>query len=170
MAPVTNQVAANMKARIAIAPRGAGEASPCISEARTGGGARGINNRFKGQPDHDVQRRPNEASRAPTKLRVEKGRERPSDGARKAGYQGDAGDRPARRVAVERSEGCESRIIKAHGHTDTEHGPGQSQSEKPLGDTEQDEPRRENQIGQRQHAAAAPVVDGTADGRAQNSR
>ena len=41
MAPVTNQVAANTKARIAIAPRGAGELSAAISDARAGGGAAG---------------------------------------------------------------------------------------------------------------------------------
>src|SRR5467141_4678789 len=40
MAPVTNQVAANTKARIVIAPRGAGEVSPATSVARAGGGTR----------------------------------------------------------------------------------------------------------------------------------
>ena len=50
MAPVTNQVAAHTKARIAIAPREAGEASPSIAEVRIGGGARGISSRFKGSP------------------------------------------------------------------------------------------------------------------------
>ena len=47
MAP---QVAAKTKARIAIAPRGAGDTSPSTSEARTGGGARGMSSRFKGSP------------------------------------------------------------------------------------------------------------------------
>jgi hypothetical protein len=47
---VTNQLAANTKARIAIAPRGAGDASSSTSKARTGGGARGISSRFKGSP------------------------------------------------------------------------------------------------------------------------
>jgi hypothetical protein len=37
-------------------------------------------------------------------------------------------------------------------------------------DTEQDETRRQDQIGQRQHAAAAPVVDRAADGRAEHGR
>ena len=50
MAPVTNQVAAKMKARIVMAPRGAGDASSVTSEARTGGGARGISSRFSGSP------------------------------------------------------------------------------------------------------------------------
>src|SRR5467141_336412 len=38
------------KARIAIAPRGAGELSPATSVARAGGGTRGISNRFNGSP------------------------------------------------------------------------------------------------------------------------
>jgi hypothetical protein len=80
------------------------------------------------------------------------------------------GDRFARCTAVEPGKGGERRIIKSHGHADAERGPGQSQGEKSLRDTEQDEPRRQDQIGQRQHAAAAPVVDRAADGRAQNSR
>jgi len=50
MAPVTNQVAAKTKARIAIVPRGAGDASPSTSAVRTGGGARGISSRFRGSP------------------------------------------------------------------------------------------------------------------------
>ena len=37
-------------------------------------------------------------------------------------------------------------------------------------DPEQDEPRRQDEIGQRQHPAAAAVVDRTPDGRAQNGR
>jgi hypothetical protein len=106
-------------------------------------------------------RQPNCASR--------KGRERPSDRAGKASDQSNAGNRSARRPAVESGEGGESRIIKAHRHTDAEHLPGQGQGEKSLRDTEQDEARRQDQIGQRQHAAAAPVVDRAADGRAQNS-
>lgn len=71
MAPVTNQVIANTKERIAIAPRGAGEASPSTSEVRTGGGARGISNRFRGSPINmcstaqmrHAARQPNYASR-----------------------------------------------------------------------------------------------------------
>ena len=71
MAPVTNQVAAKTKARIAIAPRGAGDASPSTSAVRTGGGARGISSRFKGSPItmcsaaqmRHAARQPNYASR-----------------------------------------------------------------------------------------------------------
>ena len=170
MAPVTNQVAANTKARIAIAPRGAGDASPSTSDARTGGGARGISSRFRGSPITMCSAAQIRHAAAPAELRIEKGRERPSDRAGKAGDQGDAGDRSARRAAVEPGEGGESRIIKAHGHADAEHRPGQSQGEKSLRDTEQDQPRRQHQIGQRQHAAAAAVVDRAADGRAQHRR
>jgi hypothetical protein len=99
-------------------------------------------------------------------LRVEKSRERPSDRAGEAGDQGDAGNRSPCGTAVKPGEGGESRIIEPHGHADAEHRPGQSQSEKSLRDTEQDEPYCQHQIGQRQHTAAAPVVDCAADGRA----
>jgi len=69
--PVTNQVAAKTNARIAIAARGAGDASPSISDARTGGGARVISSRFKGSPirtcsaaqTRHAARQPNCASR-----------------------------------------------------------------------------------------------------------
>jgi hypothetical protein len=110
------------------------------------------------------------ARRPPAELCVEKRRERPSDRAGEAGNQGDTGDRSARRPAVEPGEGGESRIIKAHRHTDAERRPGQSQSEKSLRDTEQDEPRRQDQIRERQHAATAAIVDRTADGRPQHRR
>ena len=36
--------------------------------ARAGGGARGISNRFKRQPDHDVQRRPDQARRRASQI------------------------------------------------------------------------------------------------------
>jgi len=117
-----------------------------------------------------VQRRPDQARRAPTKLRVEKGRERPPDRAREAGDQSDAGNRSARGAAVEPSKSGERRIVKAHGHADAEHCPCQSQGEKSLRDTKQDEPGRQDQIGQRQHATAAPVVDRAADRRAEHGR
>ena len=120
------------------------------------------------QPDHDVQRRPDEARGAPAKLRIEKRRERPSDRARETSDQGDAGDRSARGAAVKPGERGESWIIKAHRHTDTQRSPGKSQGRKPLCDAEQDEPRCEHQIGERQDAAAAVIVDRAADGRTQH--
>jgi hypothetical protein len=42
---------------------------------------------------------------------------------------------------------------------------GENQSGKSLCGTEQDKPRRQNQIGDRQHAATAAIVDRAADGR-----
>ena len=71
MAPVTNQVVANAKARIAMVARGAGDDPPSTSDARTGGGARGTRSRFKGSPItmcsaaqmRDAARHPNCASR-----------------------------------------------------------------------------------------------------------
>jgi hypothetical protein len=109
-------------------------------------------------------------ARPPAESCVEKRRERPSDRAGEAGNQGDAGDRSARGTAVEPGKGGERRVIKSHGHADAERGPGQSQGEKSLRDTEQDVPHRQHQIGQRQHAAATAIIDRAADGRAQNRR
>jgi hypothetical protein len=122
------------------------------------------------QPDHNMQRGPNEACTAPTKLRVEKGRQRPSDRARKTRDQSNSGDRSARGAAVEPGQRGESRIIKAHRHANAERSPGESESDKSRRETEQDEPRRENQIGKREHAATATIVDRAADGRAQHGR
>jgi len=122
------------------------------------------------QPDHNVQRPPDQAGCPPAKLRIEEGRERPSDRAGEAGDQGDAGDRSTRRAAIEPGQGGESRIIKAHRHADAEYRPGQSQTEKSLRDTEQDEPSRQDQIGQRQHAAATAIVDRAAHRRPQHRR
>jgi len=62
---VTNQVAANTKARIAIAPRGAGDTSPATSEARIGGGTCGISSRFKGSPITMCSAQMRDAARQP---------------------------------------------------------------------------------------------------------
>jgi len=167
---VTNQVAANTKERIAIAPRGTGELSAGISEARIGGGARGINNRFNGSPitmcsaaqmTH-APRQPNCASR-----KADSGHPTVLDKTRDQSY---AGDRSPRRAAVKPGQRGESRVIEAHGHADAKHSPGDSESNKSLCGTEQEEPRGENQIGKREHAATATIVDRAADGGTQHGR
>jgi hypothetical protein len=55
--------------------------------------------------------------------------------------------------------------MEAHRHTDTERSPSESEGDKPLRETEQYEPRRQDQIGKRQHATTAAIVDRAADPR-----
>src|SRR6516225_9608844 len=117
-----------------------------------------------------MQRCPNQACPAPTKLRIEKRRQRPSDRARKTRDQSNASDRSAGGAAVEPGQCGESGIIKAHRHADAEHSPSDSQSKKSLYGTEQDKPGGKNQIRKCQYAATATVVERPADGRTQHGR
>ena len=122
------------------------------------------------QAHDDMQRRPDKARLAPAVMRFEKSRERPSDRAGKTGDQRNAGDRPAGRAAIEAGQCREGRFIEAHRHADAEQEPGERQQENLMRKTEQHEPGRQDHIRDGQHAAAAMLINGAADGRTENGR
>ena len=119
------------------------------------------------QTDDEVQRGPAQACAAPAECMVEPRRKRPADGAGKSGDQGDAGDRAARLAAIDRGQRGKGRIVKPQRHAEAQHRPCAGERDRPPGEAEPDEPGRQHQVRQHQHAATAAAVDRPADRRPQ---
>src|SRR4051794_41880742 len=112
-----------------------------------------------------MQPGPDQARPAPAEMSVKKGRERPTDRARKSGDQRNARDRAASGTAIQPGESGESRVVETHSHPHTEESPRNRQGDDALCHAEEHQPCREHEVGDRQHAATAMLVDGATDRR-----
>ena len=79
---------------------------------------RGQHEEIQRQPDQDMRESPGEAGVAPANAFEAKSRQRPSDRRGKARNQRDAGDRAARRVAMDASERAEGCVVEAKSHSE----------------------------------------------------
>lgn len=115
------------------------------------------------QPDQDMRRRPCKAGLAPADGREPPRGQRPADGAGEAGQQGDAGDRAPRLVAIDAAERGEGGVVQPEPHAGAEQQPRRDQHRDRSGQAQHRQPRRENDVGGRQHLPAAELVDLPAD-------
>ncbi|CAM3355409.1 hypothetical protein THPR109532_04875 [Thalassospira profundimaris] len=106
-----------------------------------------------------MHRRPEIAGRAPVKLGLDPGGNRPADRAGKSGNQGNAGDRSARIMAINPAQRGKGRLIKPHRHANTNDAPRNTHHGQTIGRTQHRKAARKDQAGHCQHRAPAKLVN-----------
>ncbi len=119
------------------------------------------------QAEAEMKSGPYQAGAAPANMRREIGRKRPAHRRGEARKESDAGDRPARLIAIKGGERGEGRIVEPAGDPHAEHRPGEGEPPEPFRRGEQEEPCGEDQVGGSKHAAPAAGVDPPPDARAE---
>ena len=122
------------------------------------------------QADQDMRRRPGKTGVTPADIFQSPGGQRPAYGRGKTRDQRDAGDGPARVVAIDAPERGEGRVVQAKSHADSEQQPGHHQHRDRIAAAEHHQSRRQRQVGSRQHRPAADQIDLPADTRAEHCR
>lgn len=122
------------------------------------------------QADDQVQAGPGPAGTAPAQRMLQRRRQRPADGAGKAGDEGDAGDGTARLMAVEPHQRGERGFVEPAAHRHTHDQPGREQADRPAGQGHQRQAEGKQRAGGHQHRPTAPAVDAPAGVRPHDGR
>lgn len=122
------------------------------------------------QADEDMKRRPEIACGAPSKLGIEIGGYRPTDGAGKTSYQRNTRDRATRLDSVDCRQRRERGFVETERHSSPKHEPCAKEQDRTLGDTQKRQSNGEYEIGRDQNISPAMLINFPACQRAKKGR